>query len=96
SYAVYSRSQSGDRPAQSDFHVISTYLQRNIASVRGELTMGDSSTPSDVFDSVQFRGVQLASDDAMLADSLRGFAPVIRGVADTNAQVTVRQNGSII
>ncbi|EBW1732446.1 fimbrial biogenesis outer membrane usher protein [Salmonella enterica subsp. enterica serovar Kottbus] len=96
SYAVYNRTQSGDRPARSDFHVISTYLQRNIASVRGELTVGDSSTLSDVFDSVQFRGVQLASDDAMLADSLRGFAPVIRGVADTNAQVTVRQNGSII
>lgn len=96
SYAVYNRSQTGDGPSRSDFRVISTYLQRNIASVRGELTVGDSSTPSDVFDSVQFRGVQLASDDAMLADSLRGFAPVIRGVADTNAQVTVRQNGSVI
>ncbi|EBI9057209.1 fimbrial biogenesis outer membrane usher protein [Salmonella enterica] len=96
SYAVYNRSQSGNGPSQSEFHVISTYLKRNVASVRGELTVGDASTPSDVFDSVQFRGVQLASDDAMLADSLRGFAPVIRGVADTNAQVTVRQNGNII
>ncbi|EDU6784866.1 fimbrial biogenesis outer membrane usher protein [Salmonella enterica subsp. enterica serovar Gaminara] len=96
SYAVYSRSQSGSRPAESDFHVISTYLERNIASMRGELTVGDAATPSDVFDSVQFRGIQLASDDAMTPDSLRGFAPVIRGVADTNAQVTVRQNGNII
>ncbi|EEE9161452.1 fimbria/pilus outer membrane usher protein [Salmonella enterica subsp. enterica serovar Kimberley] len=96
SYAVYNRTQSGHAASQTDFHVISTYLQRNIASVRGELTVGDAATPADVFDSVQFRGVQLASDDAMTPDSLRGFAPVIRGVADTNAQVTVRQNGNII
>lgn len=96
SYAVYNQTQSGHAASQTDFHVISTYLERNIASVRGELTVGDAATPSDVFDSVQFRGVQLASDDAMTPDSLRGFAPVIRGVADTNAQVTVRQNGNII
>ena len=40
-----------------------------------------------------FRGVQLASDDDMLPDSLKGYAPVVRGIARTNAQVVVRQNG---
>ncbi|ECE6512157.1 fimbrial biogenesis outer membrane usher protein [Salmonella enterica subsp. enterica] len=96
SYAVYNRTQSGHAAPQTDFNIISTYLQRNIAPVRGALTVGDASTPADVFDSVQFRGIQLASDEAMMPDSLRGFAPVIRGVADSNAQVTVRQNGNII
>ncbi len=32
----------------------------------------------------------------MLPDSLRGFAPVIRGIAQSNAQVTIKQNGYII
>ncbi|MNM67454.1 Outer membrane usher protein HtrE precursor [compost metagenome] len=32
----------------------------------------------------------------MLPDSQRGYAPVIRGVASTNARVTIRQNGFII
>ena len=32
----------------------------------------------------------------MLPDSLSGYAPTIRGVAQTNARVTVRQNGYII
>ena len=32
----------------------------------------------------------------MLPDSLNGYAPTIRGVAQTNARVTVRQNGYII
>lgn len=49
-----------------------------------------------IFDSVSFRGVQLASDDNMLPDSLKGFAPVVRGIAKSNAQVTIKQNGYTI
>lgn len=48
------------------------------------------------FDSVSFRGVQLASDDNMLPDSLKGFAPVVRGIAKSNAQITIKQNGYTI
>jgi outer membrane usher protein FimD/PapC len=40
-----------------------------------------------------FRGAQIFSDDTMLPESMRGFAPVIRGIARTNATVTVKQNG---
>jgi hypothetical protein len=32
----------------------------------------------------------------MLPDSQKGYAPVVRGIARTNAQVVVRQNGYII
>lgn len=48
------------------------------------------------FDSVQFRGVQLMSQEEMLPDSQRGFAPVIRGMAHSNAKVTVSQHGYVI
>jgi len=75
---------------------ISTYAQRDIQRLRGQFTLGEAMTQGDVFDGVRFRGVQLASDDNMLPDSLRGFAPVVRGIARSNAQVTVRQNGYII
>lgn len=80
----------------SKWNSVNSYLQRDIQSLRAQLTMGDSNTPGEVFDSVQFRGVQLASDDNQLPDSQRGFAPIIRGIAQSNAQVTVRQNGYII
>ena len=43
---------------------------------------------------VSFRGVQLASDDNMLPDSLKGFAPVVRGIAKSNAQITIKQNAT--
>lgn len=32
----------------------------------------------------------------MLPESVRGFAPVVRGIAQSNAQVTIRQGGNII
>lgn len=47
-------------------------------------------------DSIAIRGVQLESDDRMLAASERYYAPVIRGVANTNAIVSVRQNGNLL
>ena len=85
-----------DEENGSHWDSVNTYLQRDIQRLQGQLTLGDSYTPSDIFDSVQFRGAQLASDDNMLPDSLRGFAPIIRGIAQSNAQVTIKQNGYTI
>lgn len=89
-------SGNGNQGSQSQWDSINTYLQRDVPVIKGQLTLGDSYTPSDVFDSLQFRGAQLASDDNMLPDSLRGFAPTVRGIANSNAKVTIRQNGTVI
>jgi outer membrane usher protein len=78
------------------WHSQSTWLQRDVKSVKSLLRIGDTFTSGEVFDSVQFRGVQLMSDDEMLPDSQRGFAPVIRGMAHSNAKVTVSQHGYVI
>ncbi|AMZ77762.1 MULTISPECIES: fimbria/pilus outer membrane usher protein [Enterobacter] len=94
-YSTWNRNSSG-QSTQSHFNSINTYLAHDVKSLQGEFLAGEYSTPGDVFDSVPFRGVQLASDQGMLPDSLRGFAPIIRGVANSDAQVTVRQSGSII
>lgn len=92
SYSTYSHSKTSG----SQWDAVNTWLQRDVTYLKGQLTLGDSYTPSDVFDSVQFRGAQLASDDNMLPDSLRGFAPIVRGIAQSSAQVTVKQNGYTI
>ncbi|WP_235424221.1 fimbria/pilus outer membrane usher protein [Citrobacter koseri] len=73
-----------------------TYLQRDVQSLRSYLTMGDSGTGGDIFDSIQFRGAKLTSTEDMLPSSQRGFAPVITGIASSNAQVAVTQNGNLI
>lgn len=58
--------------------------------------IGETSTYSDVFDGVPFKGVQLTSSEQMLPTQLRGYAPTISGVANSNARITVRQNGNVI
>jgi outer membrane usher protein len=91
-FSTYNRGLDG----KSRWQGISTYVQRDLASINGRLLIGDGNTPGNFFDSLPFRGVQLSSDDAMLPDSQQGYAPTIRGVAQTNARVTVRQNGYVI
>lgn len=85
-----------ERRSGSEWNSINTYLQHDVPRLMGQFTLGDSFSPAEIFDSVSFRGVQLASDDTMLPDSQRGFAPTIRGIAGSNAQITVRQGGAII
>ena len=73
-----------------------TFMQRDVTSLKSQLTLGQTFSDSQVFDSVRFIGANLASDDSMLPDSERVYAPVIRGIAETNATVEVRQNGFVL
>ncbi|MEQ4987381.1 fimbria/pilus outer membrane usher protein [Proteus vulgaris] len=68
------------------------YAERAINSINSRVTLGDSSTPSEIFNSVPFRGVMLAKDDSMIASIQRRFSPTIRGIARTQAIVEVKQN----
>lgn len=73
-----------------------TYLERGLYKMKSRLTLGERFTPSDVFDSVPFRGVMLGSDDSMVPSTMRSFVPVIRGIARTQARVEVSQKGYTI
>ncbi|MDU4436840.1 MAG: fimbria/pilus outer membrane usher protein, partial [Pluralibacter gergoviae] len=79
--------------SRSRWQHINSWLERDIAPLRSRLTVGDSYTSGDIFDGINFRGVQLATDDNMLPDSQKGFAPEVRGIARGTAQVTIKQNG---
>ncbi len=80
----------------SDWNATRTYVQRALPGLRSELTAGEGYTSGRFFSGLGFKGVQIASDDRMLPESVRGYAPTVRGIAKTNAKVTVRQNGSDI
>lgn len=83
---------------QSRFNYRSTnsYLQRDVAALKSQLTLGESNTSGEIFDTLPYRGIQLASDDRMVPLSMRGYAPVIRGVARSNARVTISQAGNLL
>lgn len=91
-----SNSGMGETQRYEKTQFSNTYLQRDIRSWRSDLLIGESFTLNDVFDSVPFRGVRLSSNEEMLPVSLRGFAPVVTGIAQSNARITISQNGNVV
>ncbi|MBE0152202.1 fimbrial biogenesis outer membrane usher protein, partial [Serratia fonticola] len=65
-YTTWQRDNSG----QDKWSTVYSYAQRDVIALKSRLILGDSTSPSDVFDSVPFRGAQMASDDDMIPDSL--------------------------
>ena len=80
----------------STFKSNRSYLQHDVTALKGQFSAGDIFSDADLFDSVRYRGLKLASDEGMRADSERGYAPIIRGVAQTSATVEIRQNNYIL
>jgi len=80
----------------STFKSNRSYVQHDVTTLKGQFSAGDIFSDADLFDSVRYRGVKLGSDDGMRADSERGYAPIIRGIAQTSATVEVRQNNYIL
>ncbi|MGD8163752.1 fimbria/pilus outer membrane usher protein [Pantoea sp. FN0307] len=80
----------------NSYSVLSNNLQRDITSLRARILIGDANSSGALFNSFMFRGVRLATSEQMLPDSQRGYAPVVRGIAQTNARVQIRQNNALI
>ncbi|RDK89988.1 outer membrane usher protein [Enterobacillus tribolii] len=93
-YSTWRYSDSGRN--DNKWSNLSTYLERPLIKLRSNFVIGDSFSSGDVFDSFGFRGIGLASDDNMLPDSQKGFAPTVSGIAQSNARVTIRQNNNVI
>ncbi|MBB5191839.1 outer membrane usher protein [Silvimonas terrae] len=89
-------SSAARTPSTSHYNALSTYVQHDVTALQAQATAGQYYTPGDLFDSVPFTGVQLSSDDRMMPDSQRDFAPEIRGTAETNAKITVRQGNNVV
>ncbi|WP_246024928.1 fimbria/pilus outer membrane usher protein [Paraburkholderia dinghuensis] len=81
---------------RSNWNNIRTYAERPLVSLGSKLIVGQNYTGGTLFSSVGYTGFHLETDDRMLPDSMRGYAPVVNGVANTNARVVVSQNGNVI
>lgn len=88
----YNRSSSGG----SHYDELGTYVATDLPDWKSSLTIGDAYTTGQLFPSFRLRGAALAKDDRMLPDSQRGYAPVIRGVANSNAKVEIKQNNMVL
>uniref|UniRef100_UPI0035C6B51D fimbria/pilus outer membrane usher protein n=1 Tax=Serratia quinivorans TaxID=137545 RepID=UPI0035C6B51D len=72
------------------------YLYRALPDWRAKLTLGENYLTSDIFDSFRYAGASLESDISMLPPALRGYAPEVNGVAESNATVVVSQQGRVL
>lgn len=81
---------------ETNWNSLQTYLERDIRALKSHLTLGETSSDSGIMESNPYLGIKLTSDESMLPQSQRGFAPVVTGIAQSNATVTVKQNGSVI
>ncbi|WP_148284533.1 fimbria/pilus outer membrane usher protein [Providencia burhodogranariea] len=92
----YSGQENQSNRTQQQTRFSNTYLSRDIRGLRSTIQAGETSTGGEIFDSVSFKGVKLTSNEQMLPSQLRGYAPAISGVANSNARITVRQNGNVV
>lgn len=79
-----------------DYSTQNLYLSKPIPAINGKLALGYTDTNGRIFDSLSFIGLNVQNDVQMLPLSKRSYAPEIRGVARSNARVTVSQSGRVI
>ncbi len=84
------------REQGSQWQRIRSYVQRPLPEMGSQFSAGELITTGQFFSGMSFNGITLSTDDRMLPDSVRGYAPVVRGVASATAKVTVSQNGQQI
>ena len=85
-----------DNPTNKDFQWSRFYAYRALSSLSAKLVMGEDYLVSNIFDSFRFIGASVRSDLNMLPPNIRGYAPEITGIAQSNATVTISQQGRII
>lgn len=78
------------------YHTLNSYVTTAIPTLKSQLTLGDFFTDGALFEGNAMRGVQIVSDNRMLPASQQGYAPHIRGIANSNAKVSIFQNNQEI
>ena len=76
--------------------VLASTVERDVLRFDARLTLGDFHATGPGLDAIALRGVRFASDDRMVPAARVRPAPVVRGVADTQARVQVRQAGLLL
>ncbi|WP_336983054.1 MULTISPECIES: fimbria/pilus outer membrane usher protein [unclassified Cedecea] len=95
-YFRHNGSLSQQTGSADRYQSVNSYVQHDISAISGRVQVGQANTSGRLFDTLSYTGVSLFSDDQMLPESQRGYAPEIRGIAHSTSRVTVRQAGNII
>ncbi len=81
---------------EADWERKESYAYTAIPALRSQFTAGETFLRSNLIDGFAFTGISMGTDRAMLDPQLQGYAPAIRGIAQSNARITIEQNGYTI
>lgn len=87
--AYMSKNQSG----ASTFTTGELLVKRTLIDMKSSLALGGISTLSPVIGSTSLRGIRLSSEEGLMPDEEKRYRPLVKGMARTNARVSVSQNG---
>lgn len=90
--------QSYDNEDQERHGIILTdiYAEKDIPEINSRLHIGDGYNDAFYLASFPYRGIRLSSDDGMFPSSQGAVLPWVYGVANSDAEVEILQNGSTV
>ncbi|HEK0656266.1 TPA: fimbrial biogenesis outer membrane usher protein [Proteus mirabilis] len=91
----YNRSWN-DFNTKSNSNFNNTYVYRNLIPLKSIIYIGEVDSSSEVNQGYRYKGIKLKTDIGMLPSYERFFAPEIKGVVNSNAQITIKQDDTII
>lgn len=92
----HNEGREGNDHTMSEFDVHRVYAYRALPELSAKLMLGEQDLGTSMFDSFQFTGASMVTDDNMLPPNLRGYAPEVVGIAKTNAKVVISQQGRVL
>ncbi|HDS9384811.1 TPA: fimbrial biogenesis outer membrane usher protein [Escherichia coli] len=96
-YSYYSSDLKYGKKIKNDsLNFYNSYVERDIVFLRSTLRAGELSTQGKILDSFNYIGGSIYNNDEMLNDNLRRYTPTIRGIANSQAVVTVKQKDRIV
>lgn len=93
---LYNYSKNSGSSSDSDSDFSNTYVYRTINAIKSTLRAGEISSGGTIFDSIPMKGASLKSNPNLNPNNMQGYAPIVEGFANSNATVTIRQNGSVV
>lgn len=73
-----------------------SYAERDLTALQSQLALGEVYGQSQLFDAPRLLGLAIGTGEQMLPATMRGYAPVVSGVAESNATVEIRQGGELL
>ncbi|AKJ43576.1 PefC/AfrB family outer membrane usher protein [Pragia fontium] len=80
----------------SGFETSEATVSTAIRPIQGNFIAGKALTSTTTLPNFMFYGMALRSESSMRPWEMRGYAPIISGVVNSNAKITISQNGYIL